>query len=372
MEELIPVNPKVIAFFVGKRRGKGLEEGLREIGIRSDEIERIKRGYISPNTLVTISKKLNIAMIRLMDLNEENLKPLMIKDFRRRRGEKKSKEKKRKRKEDLLDVIMETNDLVFLLKEEGVIGEMNLPRFSLEDETKKVAREIRNLLGLDLKIQTDEMKEFRDMIDFLREKLWERGVVVIVRDLPEEIDGISYEVYGVGVIIARKDPHIQRTIFTIGHELGHLLLGEHVYEDDLLEVPDEEERKWRIERWCNEFAAYFLLPEETNKEIEKVRGTKDQKKFLKKMMAKYKVSMSVLLYRLRKLGITGLEVGEIEEKKEERKGPRDLVRSTINSFGERTVAVVVDLYRKGRIDELRLKNLLGVGGKTIEKLEGTV
>ena len=75
MEELIPINPKVVAFFVEKRRGKGLEEGLREIGIRRDEIERIKKGYISPHTLVTLSKKLNIAMIRLMDLNEENLKP---------------------------------------------------------------------------------------------------------------------------------------------------------------------------------------------------------------------------------------------------------------------------------------------------------
>ena len=285
----------------------------------------------------------------------------------------KGEEKKGKRKEEVLDVIMETNDLVFLLREEGAIGGMDLPRYTLEDETKEVARELRNLLGLDLETQTGEIKEFREMIDFLRERLWERGVLVIVRDLPEEIDGISYEVYGVGVIIAKRDPkHIQRTIFTIGHELGHLLLREHVYEDDLLEVPEEENRMWKIERWCNEFAAYFLLPEEANKEIEKVKEVEDKKKFLKRMMSKYKVSMSVLLYRLRKLGITGLDVGEIEEGKEDRGGPRDLVKLTKNNFGEKTVAVIVDLYRKGRIDELRLKNLLGVGGRTIEKLEGAV
>lgn len=88
-----------------------------------------------------------------------------------------------------------------------------------------------------------------------------------------------------------------RIHFDIAHELGHICL--HEWSDDIEDI-SKEEFKCR-EREANDFAAAFLLPEETfRKDAERGPQTITYYKQLKK---KWKVSIAAMIRRAEKLGI---------------------------------------------------------------------
>lgn len=88
-----------------------------------------------------------------------------------------------------------------------------------------------------------------------------------------------------------------RIHFDIAHELGHIYL--HEWSEDIEDISKEEFK--RKEREANDFAATFLLPEETfRKDAESGPQTIAYYKQLKK---KWKVSIAAMIRRAEKLGI---------------------------------------------------------------------
>ena len=88
-----------------------------------------------------------------------------------------------------------------------------------------------------------------------------------------------------------------RIHFDIAHELGHICL--HEWSEDIEDISKEEFK--RKEREANDFAAAFLLPEETfRKDAERGPQTITYYKQLKK---KWKVSIAAMIRRSEKLGI---------------------------------------------------------------------
>lgn len=88
-----------------------------------------------------------------------------------------------------------------------------------------------------------------------------------------------------------------RIHFDIAHELGHICLHEWI--EDIEDISKEEFK--RKEREANDFAAAFLLPEETfRKDAERGPQTITYYKQLKK---KWKVSIAAMIRRSEKLGI---------------------------------------------------------------------
>lgn len=88
-----------------------------------------------------------------------------------------------------------------------------------------------------------------------------------------------------------------RIHFDIAHELGHICL--HEWSEDIEDISKEEFK--RKEREANDFAAAFLLPEETfRKDAERGPQTIIYYKQLKK---KWKVSIAAMIRRSEKLGI---------------------------------------------------------------------
>ena len=88
-----------------------------------------------------------------------------------------------------------------------------------------------------------------------------------------------------------------RIHFDIAHELGHICL--HEWSEDIEDISKEEFKL--KEREANDFAAAFLLPEETfRKDAERGPQTVTYYKQLKK---KWKVSIAAMIRRSEKLGI---------------------------------------------------------------------
>lgn len=92
-----------------------------------------------------------------------------------------------------------------------------------------------------------------------------------------------------------------RIHFDIAHELGHICL--HEWSEDIEDITKEEFKK--REREANEFAAAFLLPEETFRR-DALAGSKTIT-YYKQLKKKWKVSIAAMIRRAEKLGVMSME-----------------------------------------------------------------
>lgn len=133
--------------------------------------------------------------------------------------------------------------------------ERTIPIYSLNDNPKVVAREIRETLYPDF---NPTPKEFlRSLIASFAEKN------ILVFEFVESwnkkdkanIDGFYLNPNV--IVLKRQQRSFRREIFTLAHELGHYLLNlEEIEELEVSNLADKNLSK--IERWCNDFAFYFL------------------------------------------------------------------------------------------------------------------
>jgi len=88
----------------------------------------------------------------------------------------------------------------------------------------------------------------------------------------------------------------ERKIFTIAHELGHILMHHTSFNDDDREIEEEEDE-------ANAFASYFLMPHKGFiKKLEEVKGLNFIEAILH-IKRVFKVSYETIIYRLIKEGI---------------------------------------------------------------------
>ena len=121
----------------------------------------------------------------------------------------------------------------------------------------------------------------------------EFGIHVVVADLPEHCDGLSYARDGLRVIVlatSSSSPFRQR--YTLAHELGHI-----AFQDALSDVIEERlyESKSLEETRANAFAAHFLAPRE---ELLEVIGDQAPSSVFDELVLEFKVSPNSMAFRL--------------------------------------------------------------------------
>lgn len=150
----------------------------------------------------------------------------------------------------------------------------SLPVFSVQDNPQAVAIKIRNEIYPDF---NPIPKEFlRALISNLAEKNIFVFEFVETWNKKEKanIDGFFLTPHV--IVLKRQQSSFRREIFTLVHELGHYLLNEEEIEE--LDISNFASNKLStIERWCNDFAYYFLAGEYNSsfEQIEKADGTND-------------------------------------------------------------------------------------------------
>lgn len=148
-----------------------------------------------------------------------------------------------------------------------------IPKFSLNDNPEIIAREFRKIL-----YPTFTSKR-RDFLKSLISKFAENNILVFEfvethsRKEKANIDGFFLKP---NVIVLKRHQSFRREIFTLAHELGHFLLEKE--EIELLDysvIADKHLSK--IERWCNDFAYYFLIGEygKDIKNLERANSSND-------------------------------------------------------------------------------------------------
>ena len=132
-----------------------------------------------------------------------------------------------------------------------------IPKYSLNDDPKSVATEIRK------KLYPQFQHKRKDFLKSLISIFADNNVFVFEfveapnRIEKANIDGLFLEP---DVIVIKRHQSFRREIFTLAHELGHYLLEEE--EIELLDYGVIADKNISIlERWCNDFAYFFLIGE---------------------------------------------------------------------------------------------------------------
>lgn len=148
-----------------------------------------------------------------------------------------------------------------------------IPKFSIRDNPEKVAKEFRQILYPNFTFKR------RDFLKALISKFAESNILVFEfvethnRKEKANIDGFFLKP---NVIVLKRHQSFRREIFTLAHELGHFLLNQEEVELIDYDVIADKHLS-SIERWCNDFAYYFLVGEygELLKNIEPANSTND-------------------------------------------------------------------------------------------------
>ena len=125
--------------------------------------------------------------------------------------------------------------------------------------------------------------------------------------LPAEDDVLGFSLYFdlLPIIFVRKQDNEARQLFTLAHELGHLLL----HEDHFIDGEREFSSSLITEVEANSFAGHFLVPTEFLQEIEdrlKPSSATDYSSWLDTYAKRWAVSTETILRRL-------LDVGRLTE-----------------------------------------------------------
>lgn len=141
-----------------------------------------------------------------------------------------------------------------LAKLSDVIFERMLPRFLIQHDPKEAGREIREKLNPAFKAKPKDY-----LIEIIR-VLAEVNIMVFEyveswnKVEKSNIDGFFLKPNV--IVLKRNQKSFRREIFTLVHELGHYLLDEEVAEEVNHHSINSGNNK--IEKWCNEFAYYFI------------------------------------------------------------------------------------------------------------------
>ena len=259
------------------------------------------------------------------------------------------------------------NALIELKSDAGI----EIPKFGLSASINEPPREAATKLRADLNL--DEIRDFDKINDVLEgyiEKLESLGVAIFQLSLTQDnLRGFSIideEVPIIGIKRGGEPPTAK--IFTLFHELGHLLLNE----GGICDLSFKS--NIAIEKWCNEFAAEVLIPKAELVQAELVqqhRASNEMiwsKKELIELGEYFHVGPLAILRSLKELQLTTSSF--YNEKHEAWNKPqfgrakkpegRNIPKETIKEKGKSYVWLAFNAYDQNRINLKDLSDFLGV------------
>lgn len=172
---------------------------------------------------------------------------------------------------------------------------------SIKDDVIKIATKMRQFIGFDIderkKMPTwaEALRHFIDQVDSIGIMVMCSGVVMNnnYRHLnPEEFRGFAMTDKLAPLVFINGADTKAAQMFTLAHEIAHIWLG--------LSAVSDVQASWisdhRVERWCNQVAAEFLVPLDLIKhDFQKNADLLDE---LNRLARRFKVSTLVILRRI--------------------------------------------------------------------------
>jgi len=253
------------------------------------------------------------------------------------------------------------------------------PRISfvkMLEDPKKIADDYRNKFQITEEIQK-KWKDPNKTFNVLRELIEKQNIFVFQISMSEkDVSGFALSDDTPPVIVVNSKEQIKRRIFTLMHEFGHILL-----KNPGIDVPEngflpETKNIPPIEKWCNEFASAFLLPESIAMDIfNKNKNTLTETETLNKLSNNYKVSKAMLLYNMRKLNyITDSQYKEIYKRPQKEKNENKSKgwplpdNKCISQKGKKFISLVSENVKNEFITDVDAFDYLSIKSKEYDKI----
>jgi len=220
-----------------------------------------------------------------------------------------------------------------------------------------------------------------------RDVFQDKGIFVFKRSFKEKgISGFCLFDKEFPVIYLNNSTAITRQIFSLFHELSHILLkinGITIPDDEYIDSLSGSSRD--VEIFCNKFASEFLVPyNDFRKKIDRPFMNEDVEGFSEKMSGYYKVSREVILRKLlaagkinrefynHKANQWNAEYRKRGEDKQSSKSGGNFYATKATYLGEKFITLAFNRYYQGRCTTEQLANYLNIKEKNIPVLEDFV
>ncbi len=242
---------------------------------------------------------------------------------------------------------------------------------SLNNEVESIASSIRDYLQIDAQTQFNFSNSYQ-AFNYYRDRIEEKGVYIFQFKLEGDRAFCLYdEVFP--IIVVNSGDSINSRIFSVFHELCHILIQEsNIFIDKYLNSYQERE----AEIFCNRVAAEVLLPNKVFMDFFFDRASgKWSEEFVKQAARSYSVSKEVILRRLLDNKIVSqrdyqeLKAKWDEEFRNRKSSGGSYYRNIVSSLGRKFIGEVLSLYRIGKINDTSANNFLGVKLGNFGKLE---
>lgn len=242
-------------------------------------------------------------------------------------------------------------------------------------DMQAVCAQVRSLLGITLDTQFT-WRNARHAFGHWREALEQAGIFVFKRPFKQKgLNGFCLNDPVFPLICINNSTAHSRQIFTLFHELGHLLCAaDGITKTDETYVAQLPSEARALEVLCNRFAAQFLVPPQA---LDPILSQFEYSDVLVQNIARhFSVSREVILRRLLDLGLVDLETYSLktnqwnQEWHERAKGGGGNYHATQATYlGRPFVKLGFDALYQGRSTREDLYEYFGVKVKHLDELE---
>jgi Zn-dependent peptidase ImmA (M78 family) len=243
---------------------------------------------------------------------------------------------------------------------------------------KRLAAEVRKYVGISFRQQIN-FRNSDQAFKAWRHAIEEAGIFTFKDSFKDRfLSGFCLVHKQYPIIMVNNSNSFTRQIFTLLHELGHILYGVNgVTDSDESYLKFMGKNEQRIEAQCNRFAAEVLLPA---KRFESEIPLLEEGTTISDLAKKYSVSREVVLRRMLDFNLIDREYYStlsekwnkdyLRSKKEASGGNWYLTK--MSYLGEGFVQTAFHNYRQGRFDAATLASHLNVKAKNLKKFESYV
>lgn len=260
---------------------------------------------------------------------------------------------------------------------------VDFPRYSLDDDPIEVATAERTRT----EVTSDEQLGWSNASEAFR--AW-RGVLetrsVLVLQLPigkESIRGFSAWDDQAPLVAVNTSYHPTARIFTLFHELGHLLTRT---DAACLRFILPTDRDSKLERWCERFAAAFLMPADSLRVVAARYGASEANKVTdvdvaRKIANRFKVSTRATSLRLQELDLAPSTLyGAVASMSSSLDwntgggggGGQPAPQKRLGQLGSRVTGVLLDAAAGGRLNHRDLSDYLNLTTGQVDDLASLV
>ncbi len=378
----LPFNPDML-LWAREWRGRTVEEAAEKIGVAEDKITSWEAGQSIP----TVRQARNLAsfyerpFLEFFLANKPTIPDLQsVPDFRLHRGAHDPRADREIRAIQAWAEDTRHNALDLF----AILGEQ-LPKLpsefqaSLDTNPEKAAGVARELSDFQIGEQIHLKSVERGKVNKSIRRAIERIGILVLKDSDLGKYGvrgltISFDTLPI-IIFGNESPAAQS--FTLAHELGHVVLHQSAISGSAA-VRNIETNEQRAEKWCDEFAAAFLVPAS---ELIKMWSKPNQPNeriddvLLRNLANEFSISQHAMLVRLVNLGYVDAEYywsvkrpQFLMQEAAYKGGGKSLYYGSRfrNSFGDLYTGLVLDAWGSGRITNHNAAELMDI--KSIDHL----